>query len=109
MLNRTRLTPPARSLNGRQHLLVSVFACTCIVTHVGRRRYHCICEAIHGRFLSFLYFLRYGSCELYSSWEREGGFASLATQFLVLEETRLFQYQKKRFFGGQKPSKPPKL
>jgi hypothetical protein len=36
MPDRTRFTPTARSLNGRQHLLGSVIACTLIVPHVMR-------------------------------------------------------------------------
>jgi hypothetical protein len=34
MPDRTRLTPPARSLNDRQHLLVSIIARGFIVPHV---------------------------------------------------------------------------
>ena len=36
MPNRTRLTPTARSLNGRKHLLGSIIACAGIVPHVAR-------------------------------------------------------------------------
>jgi hypothetical protein len=37
MPDRTRLTPTARSLTGRKHLLVSVLACAFIVPHLGER------------------------------------------------------------------------
>jgi len=51
MPDRTRLTPTARSLTGRKHLLVSVRACAFIVPHVGGRWQRHIAATIKRQFL----------------------------------------------------------